>query len=178
MHNHEKQQDKFIDKAYKCIFLGYPCGQKGYKVYDLERRKLFVIFYEQTFSFQSDCQPPITLSTTSTSAFINQTILISLDSNQIHEDQTKSIKSPDIESSCPTLSDRPMTPCLVNEAFNVQCSNPLEFLTHISTKSTMTCKILPIIQTSSTQQLQRVKCMSIKLSGCNCELLPSLASKI
>ena len=55
-HNHDKHRDKFSTRAHRCIFLGYSHGQKGYKVYDLEREKVFVsrdvIFYETEFPFQ------------------------------------------------------------------------------------------------------------------------------
>ena len=72
------------------FFLGYLHGQKGYKVYDLERQKLFVsrdvIFHEHNFPFQSNDQPPITSSLTSTPTPINQNVHISPDNVPIHKD--------------------------------------------------------------------------------------------
>ena len=42
----------------KCVFLGYPFGVKGYKVYDLSTKLVFisgdVIFHEDIFLFASE----------------------------------------------------------------------------------------------------------------------------
>lgn len=48
-------KDKFDVMAFKCIFLGYAIGQKAYRVFDLENKKIFstrdAVFYEDVFPF-------------------------------------------------------------------------------------------------------------------------------
>jgi len=52
-HNQGKGGDKFASKSRKCIFVGYPHGKKGWKLYDLETHNFFVsrdvVFYEMYF---------------------------------------------------------------------------------------------------------------------------------
>ena len=51
----KRSKDKFAPKGRKCVFLGYPFGQKGWKVFDSETQELFVskdvIFHENIFPY-------------------------------------------------------------------------------------------------------------------------------
>jgi len=49
-------KDKFASRSKRCIFLGYPFGKKGWKVYDLETQEIFVSrdvkFCEDKYPFE------------------------------------------------------------------------------------------------------------------------------
>ena len=52
-----KVGDKFASRSQKCVFVRYPFGKKGWKLYDLEENKFFesrdVRFCEEIFPFAS-----------------------------------------------------------------------------------------------------------------------------
>ena len=68
-HNQRTHGDKFASKSRKCIFVGYPYGKKGWRMYDLESKEYFtsrdVKFYEHEFPFVNDqsTNPPLVTST-------------------------------------------------------------------------------------------------------------------
>lgn len=57
-HNKKHKGDKFASRSRKCIFVGYPHGKKGWKLYDMETGEYFVSrdvkFYETEFPFGSN----------------------------------------------------------------------------------------------------------------------------
>lgn len=62
--NSLRQYDKFAPRAERCIFVGYPQGQRGWKVYNLETREFFVshdvIFYETVFPYSTHTRDMVT----------------------------------------------------------------------------------------------------------------------
>ncbi|CAH9131016.1 unnamed protein product [Cuscuta epithymum] len=54
--------EKFVSRVRKCVFVGYVFGKKGWNVFDLETRELFVSrdvkFFEQIFPFASTSSFP------------------------------------------------------------------------------------------------------------------------
>ena len=54
-HNQKGKRDKFASRSHHCIFVGYPYGQKGWKLYDLNTNEYFVSqdvdFFQMEFPF-------------------------------------------------------------------------------------------------------------------------------
>lgn len=60
-HNQGRKGDKFASKSRRCIFVGYPHGKKGWKLFDLDKKEYFVsrdvVFVENEYPFNklSNC---------------------------------------------------------------------------------------------------------------------------
>lgn len=104
--------DKFAPRALKCVFLGYPADQKGYVMYDLSSKHVFVsrhvVFHESIFPFlHSD--PPTTN-------------VPDIDVNMSHDPSLSCLSNPGFESithpvidppnSSNTISSIPSSPAL------------------------------------------------------------------
>ncbi|XP_010552807.1 PREDICTED: uncharacterized protein LOC104823078 [Tarenaya hassleriana] len=54
-HNKDTHGDKFASRSVRCVFVGYPAGKKGWRLYDLDTRRFFVsrdvVFFEDKFPF-------------------------------------------------------------------------------------------------------------------------------
>ena len=61
-HNIKFKRDKFMSRSRKCLFVGYPQGKKGWKLYDFETGEYFVSrdvkFYEIDFPLLIILLPP------------------------------------------------------------------------------------------------------------------------
>ncbi|KAL2931658.1 Retrovirus-related Pol polyprotein from transposon RE1 [Bienertia sinuspersici] len=55
-HNQRTKGDKFASRSRRCIFVGYPQGKKGWKMYDLDTHDFFVsrdvLFHETEFPYE------------------------------------------------------------------------------------------------------------------------------
>jgi len=115
-HNREPNRDKFGSRATKYLFLGYPHGQKGWRVYDLKTRKVLtsrdVIFYEDVFPFQNDQGTSLNLGQDTTDPLIQP---IGPEPSVAHDPlpqqgpDAPSATRPERSDDPPVVTDRPAT---------------------------------------------------------------------
>ncbi|CAL2238959.1 unnamed protein product [Prunus armeniaca] len=89
---------KFASRAKRCVFIGYPIGQKAYKLYDLDTYKLFtsrdVIFHEDSFPYQSLAHQSSTTTTSVLPIPIYDTPLSPSPSQDINNQDTTNQDTP------------------------------------------------------------------------------------
>ncbi|XP_074318206.1 uncharacterized protein LOC141655000 [Silene latifolia] len=106
--------DKFGNRARKCIFIGYPHNQKGYRLYDVQLHKVFVsrdvVFKEQEFYYTNQQSEDMNISTMS---LVNPASSTQILQNQTAEQSTpqdislSTRSSPVTQSSEATSGDSP-----------------------------------------------------------------------
>ncbi|KAL0303695.1 UNVERIFIED_CONTAM: Retrovirus-related Pol polyprotein from transposon RE2 [Sesamum radiatum] len=111
-------RDKFAKRDTKCLFLGYSCDHKGFKVFDLDTKHIFlssdVIFHETVFPYQSNSTTSAThsvplpiVSPTSDTEFTSPSS--SIDSSPITDIIPASSSSPFSAPHSTPPSDPPVT---------------------------------------------------------------------
>ena len=184
-----KTTDKFAPKSAKCVLLGYPYAQKGYKFYNLTTHKVIlsrdVLFHEHIFPFQSPSHksPPSSLPLVNP-AFIEPELPVSPSSPTFippifsppsSSPSSTSSPSTSVDLSSPLLSSSvPSSPIPLRKSDRIR-NVPTKFqdfvLPSISTHSASLSQVLSTPEPSSYNQ---AKDNPSWIEAMNAELLAAL----
>ncbi|XP_074306293.1 uncharacterized protein LOC141641533 [Silene latifolia] len=105
-HNQKSKGDKFASRSRKCVFMGYPSGQKGWYLYDIERREFLVSrdvkFYEDKFPFIHENYGEHSLG-------MSDDIFVDWDYDP-SDNMTEASPTPETDTPAATLPSQPQSP--------------------------------------------------------------------
>ncbi|KAL4274119.1 hypothetical protein GQ457_13G011820 [Hibiscus cannabinus] len=82
-----KSKTKLHSRAHQCVFLGYPKNIKGYRLFDLQNRNVFVsrdvVFCEGNFPFQKDIDKSVVLPTCENQYSIEDSLVKNIHKNNL-----------------------------------------------------------------------------------------------
>lgn len=114
--NSANKMDKFTARAVPCVFLGYPPGQKGYKLLDLSTKQVFVsrdtVFHETIFPLNLTTSKPYLQPLSIAMPHTEPTVIATDDMFVCEPSHTPDTSEPQIAPSL-TLDSTPSPPPVV-----------------------------------------------------------------
>ena len=111
-HLRSRDKDKFGPRSRNCVFMGYPFGKKGWKVFDLDTEEFLVsrdvVFRENVFPFQS-MLPPVAPEVQQNLVDDDWFISPRSDDRGSSEELTHPSHDPDAETATTTSSPNPVS---------------------------------------------------------------------